>query len=100
MMRHYNRDREEIGENLARREGQYLETPKAEDLDFRTCSMCTHKYTCDILKESARFISQNYDEENHKEDHPTIPFKYDQLAKICNFFEFKPGSKSEELFRK
>lgn len=91
--------RRTLEDNL-RDSGQYIELPKVENVDFRKCGMCSHNKTCDILKENARFISQNYDGEKHTKENPTIPFQYMDLAKICNFFEYKSGSKTEELLRK
>jgi hypothetical protein len=69
-------------------------------LSVRTCAMCESNKTCDIRKQNARFISGNYDVEAHTKQKPTIPFEYDDLAQICNFFKYKSGSKAEELMRK
>ena len=87
-------------ENTARREGQFIEGPKFENTDFRKCALCAHNPTCDILKMNARFIAQNYDVEKHSKENPTIPFEYNDLAKVCNFFQYKTGTKTEELLRK
>lgn len=78
--------------------------PKFEEdvktLAVKTCAMCDHRLSCDILKENARFIAQNYQVDQHTKENPTIPFDYMSLAQICNFFKYKSGSKTEELMRK
>jgi hypothetical protein len=50
--------------------------------------------------ENAAMISQKYNVEQHTKENPTIPWHWIDLAKICNFFEYKSGSKTEELMRK
>jgi hypothetical protein len=50
--------------------------------------------------ENAAMISQKYNVEQHTKENPTIPWHWTDLAKICNFFEYKSGSKTEELMRK
>jgi hypothetical protein len=75
-------------------------SPLNRDVDFRTCAMCSHNKVCYPLMENAAMISQKYNVEQHTKENPTIPWHWTDLAKICNFFEYKSGSKTEELMRK
>lgn len=71
---------------------QRTPSPDINKVDFKRCDLCTHYPVCDIVKGTTRMLVAGYGEND-------LPFKPQDLAKICRVFERKLDSKAQEWAR-
>ncbi len=93
-MRNNLADNPERLREVVQREGaQLVDTPDPDKIDFRSCDQCAHLFVCDIAKHTATMLASQYDEKHQ-------PFKYQNLAKICTFFQLRTGEITQGLATK